>query len=619
MTMSSRLDAFTSVWAIDSEFRHQSGERNEPVCLCALELRTGRRLELFFDRHHDNPFEYAHALFVGYSAAAEWKTFLSLGWELPHEILDLHFEYLNQINGVWHGNVLLRKIGSGLGDAMAASGLDFLSHVEKEEERDYILSHPSYSPEGQRRILDYCWTDVNGTAQLLDKLLPDIDLEQALLRGAYTKPLAWMEHNGLPISPLYSSIQEHRDELQLQIASDIEAAHGYGVYAIESKKKPKPVFKQRDFDALIRRIGLGDVWPLTPTGSFSTNDEHAFEPMAKLHPELQPLRQARKSLKSLSLFGSAIGADGRNRTKTGSFGAVTGRNTPKTAEFILSRPHWVRNLIAPPPGRALIHADIVAAEAGIAADASGDPELLRVYNSGLDPYIEFAKAAGALAADSVRDKENRPDLEKVRNLYKVADLAIKYGIGGSTLAANLGLSLLQADRIIATHKRTYSTYWAWAESQVKQAYQVGYISTSFGWTMAVDRNTRWNTVLNFPQQAACAELLRLTLVLAAERGLGPMLCAPHHDAFYLECKEEDTEWVSATLDSCFQDAVGVVLSGRASLRLGSGTVRYPNHYCDEDGAEIWDIVEKFLEGRVKRSSVRPGRNGTTFRISLPAA
>jgi hypothetical protein len=61
---------------------------------------------------------------------------------------------------------------------------------------------------------------------------------------------------------------------------------------------------------------------------------------------------------------------------------------------------------------------------------------------------------------------------------------------------------------------------------------------SLDWTMAVERNTRRNTVFNFPQQVACAELLRLTLILAVERDLGPMLCAPHHDAFYLECKDE---------------------------------------------------------------------------------
>jgi hypothetical protein len=43
------------------------------------------------------------------------------------------------------------------------------------------------------------------------------------------------------------------------------------------------------------------------------------------------------------------------------------------------------------------------------------------------------------------------------------------------------------ERIIGSHKRVYPTYWAWAEAQIEQAYQTGYISISFGWTIAVDR------------------------------------------------------------------------------------------------------------------------------------
>jgi DNA polymerase I-like protein with 3'-5' exonuclease and polymerase domains len=495
-------------------------------------------------------------------------------------------------------------MGTGLADAMAAYGLDFLSHMEKEEERGYIRFNTSYPPDGQRRILDYCWTDVDGTAQLWEKMLPDLDLEQALHRGAYAKAVAWMEHNGLPISPLYHQVTEHRRELQLRIAQGIEAKHGYGVFTIEGKKSPRPVFTKRGFGALIRRLGLEDVWPLTPKGSFQTDDEKAFEPMAKLHPELEPLRQARKSVASLGRFGSAIGTDGRNRAAIMPFGTVTGRNNPKALEFILSRSHWVRHLIAPEAGRALVYADIVAAEAGIAADASGDPEFLRIYNSGLDPYIEFAKSARVLPGDAVREKKKRPDIEQIRRRYKVADFAIKYGVGGQTLATNLGVPLWEADRIIASHKRTYRTYWAWAEAQVEHAYQAGYISTSFGWTMAVDRSTGRNTVLNFPQQAACAELLRLTLVLAVERGLGPMLCAPHHDAFYLECAEEDADNVSSTLEACFQDACGVVLSGHVLLRLEAGIVRHPYHYEDEDGKEIWEIVEDFLAGRTADGSAK---------------
>jgi DNA polymerase I len=335
-----------------------------------------------------------------------------------------------------------------------------------------------------------------------------------------------MEHNGLPVSPVYGKVKEYRNDLRLEIARQVEMTHGYGVYEIEGQTSPQPVFKQRGFDALIQRLGLAEIWPQTPRGHCSTEDENVLEPMAKRYPELQPLRQARKSIRNLNLFGTRIGEDGRNRAPVWPFGTVTGRNSPKTSQFILNRPHWVRNLIAPTEGHALVHADIVAAEVGIAADASGDPELLRIYNSGLDPYIEFAKSGGALPSDTVRDKANRPDIERIRTLYKVADLAIKYGIGGATLASNLGIPLWKADRIIASHKRTYATYWAWAEAQIEQAYRVGHISTAFGWTMAVDPGTKRNTVLNFPQQAACAELLRLTCVLAEERGLGSRLCAP---------------------------------------------------------------------------------------------
>ena len=106
-------------------------------------------------------------------------------------------------------------------------------------------------------------------------------------------------------------------------------------------------------------------------------------------------------------------------------------------------------------------------------------------------------------------------------------------------------------------------------------------------------------MLNFPQQATCAELLRLTLIFGVERGLGPMLCAPHHDAFYLECEEGQADEVAALLQTCFQDAARVVLSGRVNLRLECGIVRYPDHYWDEDGKEIWQIVERHLEAQAR--------------------
>ncbi len=604
----SDLVQYRSVWVIDTEFQQPDGEPNIPVCLCAEEVYSGRRLELFFDQPQGNPFEFEGSLFIGYNAAAEWKTFIALGWELPVNVLDLYFEYLNHINGIWRGNQSLRKIGTGLVDALAEFGEESLSHEEKSEEREYIIQWGIARPPGaaaeahQRRILDYCWTDVEGTKKLLAKMLPGIDREQALLRGDYSKAVAWFEHNGLPIDPLYHEIQLHRSELQVHIAREVEAKYGYGVFSIEGRKKPKAVFKQKGFDGLVERLGYGEVWPTTPSGlHYSTNDDEAFGPMCKLHRELEPLRQARKSVKVLGLAGTVLGKDNRNRATLWPFGTVSGRNNPKARQFILSRPHWVRNLIAPAEGRAIVHADIIAAEAGIAADLSGDPELIRIYQSGADQYLEFAKSAGAVPPDAVRDKNNA-ELESARDLYKVALLAIQYGVGGRKLALNLGVPVWKAERIIAAHKRTYAAYWAWAEAQIERAYREGYVSTDFGWTMAVTADTPRNTLLNFPQQAGCAEILRLTSTLAVERGLGPTLCAPHHDALYLECGGDEASLIATQLEGCFRDACEAVLTGRVQLRLETGIVRYPDHYCDDDGKEIWEMVVEFLEQELGRAS-----------------
>jgi len=54
---------FTEVWFLDTEFVALDGEPNIPVSLCAYELRSKRKVEMFFDRRHENPFTNPDALF----------------------------------------------------------------------------------------------------------------------------------------------------------------------------------------------------------------------------------------------------------------------------------------------------------------------------------------------------------------------------------------------------------------------------------------------------------------------------------------------------------------------------------------------------------------------------
>ena len=64
----------------------------------------------------------------------------------------------------------------------------------------------------------------------------------------------------------------------------------------------------------------------------------------------------------------------------------------------------------------------------------------------------------------------------------------------------------------------------------------------------------------------------------------------------VECSEAEASHVAAGLEGCFRDAGDEVLNGHVQLRLETGIVRFPEHYCDDAGKEIWDMV---LEGMTR--------------------
>ena len=174
--MGDLLDAFGEVWVVDYEFRSAPGERPDPVCLVAWELRTGRKVRLWREDFGRLPpySTKADSLFIAYYAPAELGCHLSLGWPMPARILDLFVEFRCLTNGeeVPAGNSLL--------GALTYYGLDNIGGAEKDEMRNLVLRG-----EKQEAILNYCESDVSALARLLPRMLPRIDLPRALFRGRY--------------------------------------------------------------------------------------------------------------------------------------------------------------------------------------------------------------------------------------------------------------------------------------------------------------------------------------------------------------------------------------------------------------------------------------------------
>jgi hypothetical protein len=575
------LDAlpFREVWCVDFEFAAGAGSRPDPVCLVAWELKSGRRLKLWRNEFGAAP-PYGtdpDSLFVAYYASAEISCHLALGWPKPARILDLFTEFKCRTNG------LTTPAGVGLLGALAYYGLDGMASAEKDAMRDLIL-RGHWSDQEQGDILDYCAADVDALARLLPPMWRHIDLGRALLRGRYMAAAASMEHNGVPIDvPLLDKLRNKWAEIQDRLIADIDS--NYDVFEGRS-------FRADRFAAYLARTGI--PWPRLESGRLDLSDD-AFRGAARAHPEVAPLRELRSALSKLHLSDLAVGPDERNRCLLSAFGSRTGRNQPSNSKFIFGPSVWLRGLIKPPPGYGIAYIDWLQQEFGIAAALSGDPAMLNAYQSG-DPYLSFAKQAGAVPAHATKQTHHAK-----REQFKACVLAVQYGMGYEALAARIGQPSIVGRELIRLHQETYRVFWRWSDAAVDHATLSGSIGTVFGWCVHAAPGANPRFFRNFPMQANGAEMLRLACCLGTERGIE--ICAPVHDAVLIAAPLYRLDEDVAVMREAMREASSVVLAG---FELGTDVkvFTYPDRYEDPRGRVMWHRVMGLIEEPLLRATLQ---------------
>jgi DNA polymerase I len=576
------LEQFREIVLVDCEFIPRDGERLERVvCVVAHLLKAGTTLRVWEDELGAAP-PYPtgpDVLFVAYNAVAEVSCHLALGWPAPERVLDLYTEYLARINS-------FRDKGTDppeakLISALSSFGLDTIGAEEKRAMIDLILSGGPWTPQQRLDILDYCESDVRALKRLLPVMLPMIDVPRALLRGRYMCSVTRIERSGIPIDGgSLARLRQHWQSVQRQL---IAADDSFGVYDAECS------FSAARFaDVLVKH----DIaWPCRKDGNLDLRKE-TFRDMAEAPGAsvIAPLVRLRMALSGLRLgIGLTVGSDNRNRTTLFPFRSTTGRNQPSNARYIFGCARWLRGLIKPPPGHAVAYIDWSQQEFGIAAALSGDDAMLAAYQSG-DPYLAFAKQAGAVPADATKKSHTVQ-----RDLFKQCVLATQYGQGAKSLAlriakpgANMPWEMTARD-LLAAHHRTFHKFWSWNERFVDTAMWRRSARTVFGWPAHIYDEPNGRSIANFPMQANGAEMLRIACCLAVERGVE--VCAPVHDALLICAPLERIEADTATMQAAMAEASRAVLAG-FELGTDAKIVRYPDRYMDErPGSQaMWDRI-----------------------------
>ena len=583
---------FDRIWCVDFEyFTGESGaDAPRPICMVAIDLLSGDTIRewLWDNSPRRCPLSLdSRSLYVSHYASAELSCHLALGWEMPARILDLHAEFRVWTNGreLYRSDqekaALKKNERHSLLACMFAFGLgsDAVAAGYKDHWRDICIRGGPFTVAEREGILDYCKSDVLALTKLFPRVTKFVDLGPALFRGRYMKSIATVERLGVPVDlELVDRLKRNWPEIVDRL--------------IEQNRGDFDVIGKRDIDRDKYRMwlesrGLHD-WPRTQSGAYAS-DSNTLSDWAKYIPDVMNLKEFLQAVRRTRLFDTLqIGSDGRNRFLASPFGSKTGRNTPSNSKSVFGPACWVRSIIQPPPGHALLYCDWSGQEYGEAAYFSGDHKMIYDYEND-DPYLGFAKRI-RLAPQYATKKSHA----KLRDQLKVAaGLGVLYGAGPPTVARAGGMPLARASHLLREHKFIYPTFWEWRSQAIHHAQLTGEFRTCFGWTRQVSSTDSVTSLSNWMMQAHGAEMLRVACCLATEQGIE--VCTTVHDAMLVQAPINSIDEVrEATLD-CMREASSRVLSG-PSLKVGvEPPVIYPNHYSDRRGGDMWSKLMTILK------------------------
>ena len=214
-------------------------------------------------------------------------------------------------------------------------------------------------------------------------------------------------------------------------------------------------------------------------------------------------------------------------------------------------PSWAPRSALPssrPRGRGCSTADYSQVELRILAHVSGEPVLREAFARGED--IHAATAAEVLG------KERATLTRSERDVAKMVNFGIIYGISAFGLSENLDIPKEEAQRYIDTYLARFPRVQEFIGRTIAQAAADGYVTTLLGRRRpipelrAANRQTRSlgeRLAVNTVMQGTAADIIKIAMVRIRERllreGRASRLVLQVHDELLLEVPEVETSAV----------------------------------------------------------------------------
>jgi DNA polymerase I len=249
--------------------------------------------------------------------------------------------------------------------------------------------------------------------------------------------------------------------------------------------------------------------------------------------------------------------DGRLHTTFNQAVASTGRlsTTNPNLQAIPIRTELgreIRSAFVTEPGHRLVSADYSQVELRILAHVSGEPKLREAFAQGED--IHAATAAEVLG------KERAELTKDERNVAKMVNFGIIYGISAFGLSENLEIPREQAQEYIDTYLARFPLVQDFIQRTIERCTEEGYATSLFGRRRPVpelkasNRQTRSlgeRLAVNFVMQGTAADIIKKAMVAIHERlreeGRSARLVLQVHDELLVEAPDVEISAVKQIL------------------------------------------------------------------------
>jgi len=318
----------------------------------------------------------------------------------------------------------------------------------------------------------------------------------------------------------------------------------------------------------------------TKTG-YSTNVD-VLEKLSIYHPIIEDILEYRKvnKLKSTYVDGLLKVADEHNRVHTTfkQTGTATGRlsSIEPNLQNIPIRTELGRELRAffvAKSGYVLIDADYSQIELRLLAHISGDDNMRNAFKEGIDIHTATASRVFEVSKENVT-------LE-LRKRAKAINFGILYGMGEYSLSVDLGISVTQAKKYIASYLSSYPAIETYLTAIKEQAHKDGMVTTLYGRRRYIPEINAKNknlqafgerVAMNSPIQGSAADIIKIAMININRefkaRGLDAHMILQVHDELIVEANKSCAEEAKGILQKLMENAVKLDIPLSVGITVG---------------------------------------------------